>query len=271
MTEGNLFLSAASASAQSGATSMGKGAWDCDSRKAIPPEKEVREKNTRKRGEEEAVEREGRKNKKNRRSKKKLEQAEVFEEIPTMDFPFHGIPTVPPRKDMMHLVSGKKRERERKNREKERQREREQRTTHSKREGGKNAFSFQTFFCRGCRYRVTAEPSWTSAAVKRALWAGGISRSNREDGRGSTPGMKKWEDLVRRKEKKAKGKSLFCSQPSVMTRKREKTLTRNPEKKLSFASFADPNLRRTDSGERQDAGLVRGASGERTGRGRERE
>jgi len=83
--------------------------------------------------------------------------------------------------------------------------------------------------------------------------------------------MKKWEDLVRRKEKKAKGKSLFCSQPSVMTRKREKTLTRNPEKKLSFASFADPNLRRTDSGERQDAGLVRGASGERTGRGRERE
>ena len=112
MTEGNLFQSAASASAQSGATSMGKGAWDCDSRKAIPPEKEVREKNTRKRGEEEAVEREGRKNKKTAAQKKKLEQAEVFEEIPTMDFPFHGIPTVPPRKDMMHLVSGKKRERE---------------------------------------------------------------------------------------------------------------------------------------------------------------
>ena len=147
MTEGNLFQSAASASAQSGATSMGKGAWDCDSRKAIPPEKEVREKNTRKRGEEEAVEREGRKNKKTAAQKKKLEQAEVFEEIPTMDFPFHGIPTVPPRKDMMHLVSGKKRERERKNRErerknreKERQREREQRTTHSKREGGKKRF-----------------------------------------------------------------------------------------------------------------------------------
>jgi len=156
MTEGNLFLSAASASAQSGATSMGKGAWDCDSRKAIPPEKEVREKNTRKRGEEEAVEREGRKNKKNRRSKKKLEQAEVFEEIPTMDFPFHGIPTVPPRKDMMHLVSGKKRERERenrererKNREKERQREREQRTTHSKREGGKKRFLLPDFLLPG--------------------------------------------------------------------------------------------------------------------------
>lgn len=31
-------------------------------------------------------------------------QAEVFEEVPTMDFPFHGMPTVPPRKDMGHMV-----------------------------------------------------------------------------------------------------------------------------------------------------------------------
>lgn len=31
-------------------------------------------------------------------------QAEIFEEIPTMDFPFHGMPTVPPRKDMSHMV-----------------------------------------------------------------------------------------------------------------------------------------------------------------------
>lgn len=31
-------------------------------------------------------------------------QAEVFEEIATMDFPFEGIPTVPPRKDMDHMV-----------------------------------------------------------------------------------------------------------------------------------------------------------------------
>ncbi len=98
----------------------------------------------------------GKKKQKNRRSKKKLEQAEVFEEIPTMDFPFHGIPTVPPRKDMMHLVSGKKRERERenrererKNREKERQREREQRTTHSKREGGKKRFLLPDFLLPG--------------------------------------------------------------------------------------------------------------------------
>ena len=33
-----------------------------------------------------------------------LDQAEVFEEIPTMDFPFEGIPTVPPRKDMDHFA-----------------------------------------------------------------------------------------------------------------------------------------------------------------------
>lgn len=31
-------------------------------------------------------------------------QAEVFEEIATMDLPFEGIPTVPPRKDMDHMV-----------------------------------------------------------------------------------------------------------------------------------------------------------------------
>jgi hypothetical protein len=31
-------------------------------------------------------------------------QAEVFEEIATMDCPFEGIPTVPPRKDMDHMV-----------------------------------------------------------------------------------------------------------------------------------------------------------------------
>lgn len=31
-------------------------------------------------------------------------QAEVFEEIATMDLPFEGIPTVPPRKDMEHFA-----------------------------------------------------------------------------------------------------------------------------------------------------------------------
>lgn len=28
----------------------------------------------------------------------------MFEEIGTMDFPFEGIPTVPPRKNMTHMV-----------------------------------------------------------------------------------------------------------------------------------------------------------------------
>ncbi|GAX84182.1 hypothetical protein CEUSTIGMA_g11605.t1 [Chlamydomonas eustigma] len=100
---------------------LGKGAWDCDANKLIPPEKE----------------------------------AEVFEEIATMEFPFEGIPTVPPRKDMQHL----------------------------------------TFFCSGCRYRVTAEPTWSVAKVKQALWSGGISRSNKPEGKRTTPGLRDWMDL----------------------------------------------------------------------------
>jgi hypothetical protein len=75
-----------------GGVSLGKGAWDCDTNTEIPPEKE----------------------------------AYVFEEIATMDFPFEGIPTVPPRKDMDHMA----------------------------------------FFCGSCRYRVTAYPDWTAAQVK---------------------------------------------------------------------------------------------------------
>ena len=51
--------------------SLGKGAWDCDNNCEIPPDKE----------------------------------AEVFEEIATMDFPYEGIPTIPPRKNMTHMVS----------------------------------------------------------------------------------------------------------------------------------------------------------------------
>lgn len=74
-----------------GGVSLGKGAWDCDTNSEIPPEKE----------------------------------AYVFEEIATMDHPFEGIPTVPPRKDMDHMA----------------------------------------FFCGGCRYRVTAYPDWTAAKV----------------------------------------------------------------------------------------------------------
>ena len=82
--------------------SLGKGAWCCTENKEIPPEKE----------------------------------AEVFEEIPTMDFPFEGIPTVPPRKDMDHFA----------------------------------------FFCDGCRYRVKATIDMTAKEVKKLLWEGGCGR-----------------------------------------------------------------------------------------------
>jgi len=72
-----------------------------------------------------------------------------------MEFPFEGIPTVPPRKDVAHL----------------------------------------TFFCAGCRYRVTADPSWTVSKAKEALWAGGIARSNRTEGPRATPGLSGPADL----------------------------------------------------------------------------
>ena len=64
-----------------------------------------------------------------------------------MDFPFEGIPTVPPRKDMDRMVCA--------------------------RHGVKlsppemvisilpwMALALQAFFCGGCRYRVTAYPDW---------------------------------------------------------------------------------------------------------------
>ena len=138
-----------------------------------------------------------------------------------MDFPFHGIPTVPPRKDTTHLVSARKREREKTKREKE---NKDNSLTQKKKK--------KTFFCRGCRYRVTAEPSWTSSKVKRALWEGGISRSNREDGKGSTPGMKEWGDLVsltRERKKKRRDKGGRDFGPSTLgtatkERKKEKNL-----------------------------------------------
>lgn len=79
-----------------GGVSLGKGAWDCDTNTPIPPEKE----------------------------------ALVFEEVATMDYPFEGIPTVPPRKDMDHFA----------------------------------------FFCGGCRYRVSGQPDWTVAKVGVLCW-----------------------------------------------------------------------------------------------------
>eukprot|EP00879_Flechtneria_rotunda_P005612 GHRR01005908.1.p1 GENE.GHRR01005908.1~~GHRR01005908.1.p1 ORF type:complete len:167 (+),score=52.41 GHRR01005908.1:99-599(+) len=106
----------------SGGVSLGKGAWDCDNNCEIPPEKE----------------------------------AEVFEEIATMDHPFEGIPTIPPRKDTRHMA----------------------------------------FFCNGCRYRVTASPDMTVAEVKQALWDGGIARSNKPIEKSNTPGLNSWSDLA---------------------------------------------------------------------------
>ena len=177
-----------------GGVSLGKGAWDCAANVEIPPEKE----------------------------------AYVFEEIATMDFPFEGIPTVPPRKDMDHLA----------------------------------------FFCGGCRYRVTAYPDWTAARVstrmfvwtagrdvihelgalsyyaggskwrpvrewsgrvyrgcrsparrprpprelqvKQALFKGGIARSNKPAPASNTPGIHKWEDLelIYAGQRMADGKTL---------------------------------------------------------------
>jgi hypothetical protein len=51
----------------------------------------------------------------------------VFEELATMDHPFEGIPTIPPRKDTAHMA----------------------------------------FYCNGCRYRVSATPDMTVAEVSR--------------------------------------------------------------------------------------------------------
>lgn len=88
---------------QGGGVSLGKGAWDIDTRCEIPPERE----------------------------------ALVYEETAGMDFPFNGLPTIPPRKDDEHL----------------------------------------SFFCGGCRYRVKASVSDTVGDTKRRLWNGGLGRA----------------------------------------------------------------------------------------------
>lgn len=82
------------------AVSLGKGAWDCDAVAEIPPERE----------------------------------SSVFEETATMDHPFGGLPTVPPRSDVFHLA----------------------------------------VFHAGCRYRLRASVSETTREVKRRLREGGL-------------------------------------------------------------------------------------------------
>mmetsp|Transcript_54203 Transcript_54203/g.172043 ORF Transcript_54203/g.172043 Transcript_54203/m.172043 type:complete len:118 (+) Transcript_54203:94-447(+) len=59
-----------------------------------------------------------------------------------MEFPFEGIPTIPPRKDMAHMA----------------------------------------FFCNGCRYRIESYPDWTVEKVKRGLFEGGIARATNPNG-----------------------------------------------------------------------------------------
>ncbi|KAK3269398.1 hypothetical protein CYMTET_22154 [Cymbomonas tetramitiformis] len=105
-----------------GDVSIGKGAWDCVNNCEIPPDKE----------------------------------AEVFEEIATMDYPFEGIPTIPPRKDMEHLA----------------------------------------FFCDGCRYRVQASPDEKVKDVKKKLWEGGCGRGGEMTAGGPRKLIARWEDIV---------------------------------------------------------------------------
>ena len=81
--------------------SLGKGAWDCDTGRIIPPEMEVSHEFLREPkhlyvtailGDDRGI------------ISKTSEQAQEFEEIATMDYPFEGIPTIPPRKDMDRMV-----------------------------------------------------------------------------------------------------------------------------------------------------------------------
>ena len=152
---------------------LGKGAWDCDRNEAIPPELE----------------------------------STVFEEQPTSELNYEGIPTVPTRKNLTHM----------------------------------------SFFCNGCRYRCVAEksrpgrelllsfhrcqpsrwydatrkcfrtcerfccllhfvarrleayPDWTARRVKEALFAGGITRQNKPhlSHISDTKGIQTWSDIVR--------------------------------------------------------------------------
>lgn len=131
-----------------------------------------------------------------------------------MDFPFEGIPTVPPRKDMDHMAffcggcrwgwlghiqlcgQGANRELERCGR-----RCHKIGGVHAKTgwQWARRAASFMCA-CHGvpgpphawrarCRYRVTAYPDWTVERVKRALFVGGIARANKPEHIRNTPGI----------------------------------------------------------------------------------
>ena len=108
-----------------GGMSLGKGAWDCDRNVEIPPEAEVHANqgltsdvcgtasqhiqcatgDGRMYASYAPVGDHSQRNASRQLTTPRLAQAEVFEEIATMEFPFEGIPTIPPRKDMDHMVN----------------------------------------------------------------------------------------------------------------------------------------------------------------------
>jgi len=114
-----------------GSVSLGKGAWCCDSNREIPPDKEVRLASSRRpkcagsRALLQISRHQGERLPDCAAEAQTLKpqwrvprgacwcdatgpvvfsQAEVFEEIATLEFQFEGIPTVPPRKDMEHFA-----------------------------------------------------------------------------------------------------------------------------------------------------------------------
>ena len=80
----------------------------------------------------------------------------AFEEVPTGAYLYEGIPLVPPRANLAHM----------------------------------------SVLCGGCRYRVEAYPDWTVGRLKRALWEGGIRRSDPSEAVRRTPGLSAPEDLA---------------------------------------------------------------------------
>ena len=105
-----------------GGLGVGKGAWDCDTMREILPE----------------------------------EEPAVFEEVPTDEFQYEGIPLVPPRRQMTHM----------------------------------------TAYFGGMRFRLEAYPDWTVAKFKQALFDGGVQRANPPADVAATPGVQSWEDLA---------------------------------------------------------------------------
>ena len=181
-----------------------------------------------------------------------------------MDFPFHGIPTVPPRKDMTHLVSERKRKKEKKKKERERERSK----THSRRGGRKKTkkiIFFPDFLLPGLPL-----PRHRRALLDfRDGQARPLGRRDLEVQQGGRQGEHaRFEEVgglgELNKKKLEKRRFFFCHPFSTLDDSdRKKKPEPKSSKPLSFPLFADTHLRGPDSRKRQDTGLVRGASGER--------